>query len=363
GSLLLRQFTQAGSTAQNLTLTGTGSLIFGPSSSFGGNVTSVSPTLFYNGCTFNGTVIAAKNGTTSDASNGNNIFNGPFTVTNTGTGYFMMGNGSPDLWQSTATFNNQSPANHMYIAYNSTGNIFNGDVAFNNQPGTTGLWIYPNTYGTNTQYNGNISVSNINGGGVYFSNGSGTAVLANGKTISAGAGGFSSGGLIFRSFTQSGSGAAQNIVTTGTSYIQYGNAATFNAALNSSSPGLFFNSSTFNGTVNCTKTGTTNDQSQGNNIFNGTSTFINNGTGYLMMTNNTADAYNNDVTFVQNNTGAVYPNYNNNSTYTGSITVTSPSATAITFGSGNGTAILSGSAVQYMNATGGTATPVFTRLI
>src|ERR1700743_2753815 len=115
--------------------------------------------------------------------------------------------------------------------------------------------------------------------------------------------------MIFRSFTQSGPGAAQNIVTTGTSYIQYGNAATFNAALTSSSPGLFFNSSTFNGTVNCTKTGGTNDQSQGNNIFNGASTFINSGTGYLMMTTNTADAHNNDVTFVQNNNGSVYPNY------------------------------------------------------
>jgi len=363
GTLLLRQFTQTGSTAQSLTLTGTGSLVFGPSSLFGGNVTSASPTLFYNGCTFNGTVIATKNGATSDASSGNNIFNAPFTVTNTGAGYFLMGNGNPDLWQSTATFNNQSTANHMYIAYYGSGNIFNGDVVFNNQPGATGMWMYVNQYGASTQFNGNISVSNIGGAGVYFGNGWGTAVLANGKTISAGPGGFNSGGLIFRNFTQSGAGAAQNIVTTGTSYIQYGNAATFNAALTSSSPGLFFNSSTFNGTVNCTKTGTTNDQSQGNNIFNGASTFINNGTGYLMMTNNTADAYNNDVTFVQNGTGAVYPNYNNNSTYTGTITVTSPSATAITFGSGNGTATLSGSAVQYMNATGGTATPVFTRLI
>jgi hypothetical protein len=363
GVLLLRQFTQVGATPQNLTLTGTGNLTFGPISSFGGNVTSVSPTLFFNGCTFNGTVIASKNGTTSDGSSGNNIFNGPFTVTNTGAGYFLMGNGNPDLWQSTATFNNQSPANHMYVAYNSTGNTFNGDVAFNNQPGATGLWIYPNMYGAGTQYNRNISVTNTGGGGVYFGNNTGTAVLANGYTISAGAAGFSSGGLIIRNFTQSGAGAAQNIVTTGTSYIQYGTAATFNAALTSSSPGLFFNSSTFNGTVNCTKTGATNDQSQGNNIFNGTATFINNGTGYLMMTNNTADAYNNDVTFVQNSTGAVYPNYNNNSTYTGSITVTSPSATAITFGSGNGTATLSGSAVQYMNATGSTPAPVFTRLV
>ena len=363
GTLLLRQFTQTGATPQGLTLTGTGSLVFGPSSSFGGNVTSVSPTLYFNGCVFNGTVTAAKNGATSDASSGNNTFNGPFTVTNTGAGYFLMGNGNPDLWQSTATFNNQSTANHMYIAYNSIGNIFNGDAIFNNQPGATGLWMYPNAYGSNTQFNGNISVSNVNGGGVYFGYGTGTSVLANGKTISAGAGGFTSGGLILRSFTQSGTGAAQNIITTGTSYIQYGTAASFDAALTSSSPGLFFNGGTFNGTVNCTKTGTTNDQSQGNNIFNGAATFANNGTGYLLMTANTADAYNNDVSFAQNNTGVVYPNYNYTSTYTGAITVTSPAGTAITFGAGTGTATLNGPGVQNINATGSTPTPVFTHLV
>jgi hypothetical protein len=363
GTLSLRQFTQAGAASQGLTLTGTGNLVFGPASAFGGNVTTVSPSLHFNGCTFNGTVIATKNGTTSDGSSGNNIFNAPFTVTNTGTGYFLMGNGNPDLWQSTATFNNLSAAQHFYVAYNSTGNIFNGDVVFNNQPGAANLWIYTNSYGVNTQFNGNISVVNVNGGGIYFGNNTGTAVLANGKAISVGAGGFTTGGLIFRNFTQSGTGAAQNITTTGTSYIQYGNNASFDAAMTSSSPGLFFNGGTFNGTVNCTKTGTTNDQSQGNNIFNGAATFTNNGTGYLLMTSGGPDAYNNDVSFVQNSTGIVYPNYNNNSNYTGSITVTSPAAAAITFGSGNGTATLSGSAVQNINSAGSTPTPVFARLV
>jgi hypothetical protein len=126
---------------------------------------------------------------------------------------------------------------------------------------------------------------------------------------------------------------------------------------------LYFNNVKFNGTVNCTKTGSSSDQSQGNNIFNGVSTFINNGTGYLLMTANTPDAYNNDVAFVQNNTGLIYPNYNNNSTYAGNISVTSPAATAITFGSGTGTATMTGSGIQNMNATGSTPTPVFTRLV
>jgi hypothetical protein len=363
GTLLLRQFTQTGATPQSLTLTGAGNLTFGPSSAFGGNTTTVSPTLFFNGCNFGGTVTSTKNGASNDGSLGNNSFGGAFSVTNTGTGYFLMGNGNPDLWQSTAVFNNLSAAQHMYIAYNSTGNIFNGDVTFNNQPGTTGLYIYPNQAGINTQFNGNINVVNVNGAGVYFGSGTGTATLASGGTIVVGAAGFNSGSLIFRNFTQAGSGTAQNITTTGTSNIQFNSNNTFAGPVTSSSPGLFFNGTTFNGLVNCTKTGPTNDNSQGSNIFNAPATFTANGTGYLLMTNNTPDAYNSDVKFVQTSTGRIYPNYNGNSTYAGNLMITSPAATAITFGSGTGTATLTGTGGQNISITAGTPTPVFTRLV
>lgn len=362
GTLLLSRFTQTGPTPQNLTLTGTGNLTFGPSSAIGGNIITASPSLLFNGCNFGGTVTSLKNGTTNDGSNGNNIFNGAFAVTNTGAGYLLLGNGNPDTWQSTASFTNLSTGQHMYIAYNSTGNVFNGDVVFTNQPGSSGLWLYPNYYGVNTQFNGNITVNNVNGAGVYFGPSTGNATLASGMSVSIGASGFNAGGLIFRNFVQSG-GTAQNMTSTGTSYIQYGGNASFDGPVTSSSPGLLFNGTTFNGTVNASKTGSTNDQSQGNNTFNVAATFTNSGTGYLMMTNNYPDSYNGDVKFVQNSTGLVYPNYNNNSAYTGSISVTSPAATAMTFGAGNGTAILSGSAVQNIDATGSTPTPVFTRLV
>jgi hypothetical protein len=366
GTLLLRQFTQSGPTTQGLTLTGTSNLTFGPSSAFGGNVTTVSPTLLFNGCIFNGTVTSAKNGTSSDASSGNNVFNSPFTVTNTGAGYLMMGNGNPDLWQSTAVFNNFSTAQHMYIAYNSTGNTFNGDVTFNNQPGSTGLWIYSNYYGVNTQYNGNIIAENVNGGGIYFGPGTGTATLAGSGSVNIGPAGFNSGSLVFKSFAQSNSASAQNMTTTGTSTIQYGPAATFNGTLTSSSPGLLFNGGVFNGVVNCTKTGTSNDPSAGGNTFNGVSTLTDNGTGYLLMGSSGADTYNGNISFVQSNsTGKIYPNYNINSFYAGNLTITSPTATAITFGANTGTATFSGSGVagQTITATAGTATPVFTRLV
>jgi len=363
GTLLLRQFTQTGATVQSLTLTGTSNLTFGPLSSIGGNITTVSPTLLFNGCTFGGTVTSTKNGTTSDWSSGNNVFDGPFTVTNTGSGFLLMGNGNPDLWQSTATFNNLSSASHMYVAYNSTGNTFNGDVVFNNQPGNTGLWIYSNTNGPNTQFNGNIFVENVAGAGVYFGQGTGSATLAGSGSVSAGSAGFTSGGLVFQNFTQSNAGAAQNITLTGTAYIQYGINATFNGPVTSSSPGLLFNSSTFNGTVNATKTGTSNDASTGNNTFNGVSTFTDNGTGYLMMSNSGPDVYNANTSFVQSNTGRVYPDYNYNGTYAGNVTVTSPAATAITFGGGAGTATFASATGQSISATSGTPVPVFARLV
>ncbi|HVM88997.1 MAG TPA: T9SS type A sorting domain-containing protein [Puia sp.] len=361
GTLLLKQFSQIGSTSQSLTLTGTANLTFGPTSAFGGNITTVSPALYFNGCIFSGTVNSTKNGSTNDGSSGNNTFNGAFTVTNTGSGYFAMGITYPDTWQSTATFNNYSTGQHMYIAHNSSGNIFNGDVTFNNQPGSTNLWIYSNYYGANTQFNGNINIVNVNGAGIYFGASSGSAALASGNTIIIGASGFNYGGLIFRNFVQNGSGTAQNITTSGSSYIQFSSGTIFNGPLTSSSPGILFNGATFNGTVNSTKTGSTNDQSAGGNIFNGASTFTNTGTGYLMMTNTSADAYNGDISFVKSNTGLIYPNYNNSSTYMGNLNVSSN--TAITFGSGNGTAVFGGSANQNMNATGGTPAPVFTRLI
>jgi len=306
---------------------------------------------------------STKNGTSNDGSVGNNTFNAPFAVTNTGTGYFLMGNGSPDIWQSTASFTNQSPSAHLYTACNSTGNIFNGDVTFNNQAGNTNLWIYTNSYGVNTQFNGNIFVGNTTGAGVYFGANTGTETLAGSGSIGVSSLGFTAGTLQLKNFTQATAGTPQNITTTGTSIIQFGPAASFAGPVTSSSGGMLFNSSTFNGTVNSTKTGGTNDQSPGNNTFNAQSTFTNSGSGYLEMTYSGGDTYNGDVTFVKNGSGALSPNYNNTGTYNGNVTVTSPSASAITFGSGSGTALFSGSSTQTINATAGSATPVFTRLM
>ncbi|MHA4811081.1 T9SS type A sorting domain-containing protein [Flavitalea flava] len=363
GYLILKQFTQAGNAPINLTLSSTATYLqYGPASSLGGDVTSTSPGLYFQGCTFNGSATCLKNGASNDASIGNNVFNGVATMTDAGSGYLLFGNGNADQFNTTATFNNTG-SNAIYVAYNSPNNYFGGVATFNNTPtANTQIYVSPNS--TGTVFANNIIVNSTSGQGILFcsGNGSATATLAAGRTISVGAGGFSSGTLLLRQFTQTG-GTAQNITLTGTGNLTFGPLSNFGGNVTSFSPALFFNGCIFSASVNSTKTGTTNDQSAGNNTFNGAGTFTNTGTGYLLMTVTTPDIYNGNAAFVQANTGLVYPNYNGNSNYNGNLTVTSPSGTAITFGSGTGTATLSGSAGQTINASGGTPAPVFTRLI
>ncbi len=359
GSLLLKQFTQSGATPQNIPLTGTATLIFGPSAAFGGNVTASSPSLYFNGCTFSGIVNAVKTGSSNDASSGSNIFNAATTLTNSGAGYLLFGNGNADQFNSNATFNNTG-SNHIYVAYNSSNNIFGGVTTFNNTP-TANTGIYISSYSAGTVFNDNITVTSTAGQGVQFCTGntSATAILVAGKTVTIGGGGFSAGSLLLRQFTQSGS-TAQNIALTGTGTLIFGPSAAFGGNLTASSPSLYFNGCTFSGTVNATKTGTVNDASNGGNIFNNTTSLINNGTGYLLMTNSSPDTYNGDISFIKNNTGLVYPNYNQSGNYGKNLTITS--ATTITLGAGSGTAIFNGTGAQDITVTTGTPTLVFTRL-
>lgn len=361
GYVILRQFTQLGNTPINLTLGNTATYLqFGPSSAIGGNLTSSSPGLFFNGCTFSGTVNAVKTGTTNDASSGKNIFNGISIITNAGSGYLLMGNGNEDVFNAAATFNNTG-TNNLHVAYNSSNNIFAGVTTFNNTPaGNNG--IYVSSYSTGTLFNENIIVTSTNGAGVQFCSGNSTATttLAANKTIGIGGAGFSSGTLLLKQFTQAGT-TSQNLTLTGTGSLVFGPDASFGGTVTSSSPGLNFNGGTFNGVVYSVKNGISNDLSRGNNLFNATSTFINNGSGYLLMTNAAPDTYNADVTFIKNGAGAVYPNYNQNGNYAGNVNISS--STAITFGTNTGTAIFTGTSAQNISVVSGTPTPVFRRLV
>lgn len=361
GYVILRQFTQLGNAPVTLTLGNTANYLqFGPSSAIGGNLISSSPGLFLNGCTFSGTVNASKTGTTSDASSGKNTFNAATIITNAGSGYLLLGNGNEDVFNAAATFNNTG-TNNVYVAYNSSNNIFGGVTTFNNTPLGNNA-IYVSSYSAGTVFNENIIVTSTSGAGVIFCSGNSTATatLAASRIIGIGGPGFSSGTLLLRQFTQVGV-TAQNLSLTGTGNLVFGPSSSFGGSVTSSSPGLNFNGGTFDGAVYGVKTGSSNDGSSGNNVFNAASTFVNNGSGYLLMTNSSADTYNADVTFIKNGTGPVYPNYNQIGNYAGNVNISS--STAITFGANNGTAIFTGSGGQNISVVSGTPTPVFSRLM
>lgn len=360
GYLQLGRFTQLGNVAMNLPLTGTSSLIFGPSSVIGGDVTSTSASLYFNGCEFSGTVTSTKNGPVNNASGGNNIFNGNVVMTNSGAGYLLFGNGNNDQFNAAATFNNLGSSN-IFVAYHSNNNVFGGVTTFNNNP-TANTGIFVSYYSAGTQFNEDIVVNSSNGQGVQFCNGNTTAsaALAAGKTISIGGVGFSAGTLLLKQFTQTGT-TSQNINITGNGNLTFGPGSAFDGNITSTSASLYFNGTVFNGFLNSTKNGSANDQSLGGNTFNKPATFINNGTGYLLMTRLNADNYNDNVDFIQNSTGLIYPNYGQTGTYSGNLNIASPST--ITFGASSGIAIFNGSGAQNITAVAGTPIPVFTRMI
>ena len=214
------------------------------------NITSSSISI--RNTTFQGSVTIIKTGSSSDASNGNNIFNAPVTITNAGTGNIYWGNGNADRFNSAATFNNTGNAN-LYIAHNSSNNLFDGTTTFNNAPAAnTGIYVSWNSAAT--VFNNNIIVSSTSGSGVQFCGGNTTAsaTLSTGHIIAIGTGGFSSGALLLRQFTQSGS-MPLNLWADGSAEIRLGPSGNFGGPLTVSAPNVYASTSVFDKAVTLTK--------------------------------------------------------------------------------------------------------------
>lgn len=96
GNLSLARLTQAGGTAQSITLAGnnTATLTLGPASSFSGALTISTPSIIFNASSFQA-VTVTKTGSQVDNSRGGNTFNGIMTVNNQG-GDFAMGTTAAD---------------------------------------------------------------------------------------------------------------------------------------------------------------------------------------------------------------------------------------------------------------------------
>ena len=126
GTLYFRNFTQTGATAQALTLTGTARITL-YDASWGGDVDFIAPRITTRGTTYSGTADLEKNGAGNDGSAGGNNFVGNTTLTNSGTGEFNMGNGSPDTFGNDLDMTNSGTSN-MRLAYVSAGNTVGGNL-------------------------------------------------------------------------------------------------------------------------------------------------------------------------------------------------------------------------------------------
>jgi hypothetical protein len=274
GDLRLKSFTTSGTTAQTLTLTGSAALYIEAGCSFGGNITFTTPQVFLNGATFSGTSTISKTGTTSNQSLGGNTFTGAASISNSGSGDLILGVSNPDVFSSTSTFSN-SGSGTMFVAQLASGTLFNDNV---------------------------VVTSTGSSRGIRFGQSGGTSVLASGKTITIGGGGFTAGSLRLRGLTQNGSTSQTLSIASGTAQLYLEANTTFNGSVNFSFPQIFLSGTTFNNTTTITKNGSTDNTGSGGNTFNAAVTLANTGSGRLTTGNSSADTFNGALTL--NSTGS-----------------------------------------------------------
>lgn len=333
GRLLLRYFTQLGTTAQNLVFTGNGILYLGPFSTFNGNVDFRTPQIYLNDCTYNGTAYLEKKGGGSNFGNGGNIFNGVTTLVNSGTALFVTAASVADTFNMDVTLTNTG-----------TSSIGLADIA------------------PVTRFNGNIIVNSTAGVGITIGyNNAASASMVEGRTISVGGTGVTGGSVEIRHFTQgtTAGGTAQNLTFTGTGILRIGPGCIFNGNVNFTAPQIYLNGCTYNGTATMNKNGNTATSSNGANIFNGTTSLTNSSTAQWILGNTTGDTYNAPVTFIQSSSGALSPAYNSSNYFSSDITINSTAV--ITFGSGTGIVECTGGTNQTL--TSASSIPVIQRLV
>jgi hypothetical protein len=326
GDLRIRNLTVSGTTAQSLTLSGTASIYIESGVSFGGNVTFSSPQVFLNGATYSGTSNITKTGSTSNQSLGGNTFTGAATISNSGSGDFILGVSNPDNFSSTASFSNTG-----------SGTIFVAQVA------------------TGTIFSNNIEVSSSGSSkGVRFGQSGGTAILSSGRTITIGAGGFSAGSLRLRGFVQSGSTAQTLDVASGNAQLYLESSTIFNGDISFNFPQVFLNGFTANGTATITKNGATDNSGSGGNTFSGVTSISNTDSGRLRLGNVSPDIFGNNVTLSSSGSSSIQIAHGaTGTTFAGNITLNSSgTSSGIFFGENGGTSSLADTKTLIIGGSG-----------
>ena len=270
------------------------------------------------------------NNTTSNANNqiyvcraGNLTIGGDVTLNNMSSGatsdFYLSNNGNGvleiagDLDMTNA--GTGATTQRMWIGVNGSVTV-HGDIDATNNTAATNSEIFFNYNGTGT-YNGNISLESLLAGcdGVRFGQNGGSSTLAVGRTVSFGAGGFVSGDMRFRNFTQLGT-TGQVLLATGTARISnqdsdWGGPVQFTA------PRIYTTGTVYNDSTILEKTGTTDDNSPGGNVFLRNVYLTNSGSRQLLMGNGNPDSCMMNLTLVNAGTHNMYFAYNSAGNYVG----------------------------------------------
>lgn len=128
GELHLRNISQAGGTAQTLTLTGTATLN-SYDSQWSGNVSFTSPRILSRGSTYSGTVLIHKTSTGTDNSEGGNTFNQFAEIRNSSASSMMDANTLANNFLSHVLYRTTSTG--TILPSNNVASNYHGDIRFN----------------------------------------------------------------------------------------------------------------------------------------------------------------------------------------------------------------------------------------
>ncbi|MEZ4921687.1 MAG: T9SS type A sorting domain-containing protein [Crocinitomicaceae bacterium] len=249
--------------------------------------------------------------------NGSIDFDNNVSITNNGSGTtsrVIIANASTSLVTIDGTFNfaqNSSASNDAQAYLGNNGDItFNGVTTIINACGSnlSDIFCNDNPNSSNT-YNENLvlSCTDPSSDGIRFGQSGGNGTLAATKTVSLGVGGFISGDLRFRNFTQIGP-TAQSLNCTGTARI-YNYDSNWGGDVIFIAPQMLTRGTTYNGTSYLEKTSIGNDQSIGGNLFVGNSELRHTGADQFLMGNGTADVWQSDLIVVNSGAGNMYIAY------------------------------------------------------
>jgi len=293
-------------------------------------------------------------GNTLDILNGSTI-SGEVTVAN-GTDSEVIVNGN-------STVTNLGSGTTSYIYLGEYGDVtFNGALSISNSSTATNSSVFCNDRANSIgNYNENIMVEStvVNNDGVNFGRNGGSGTLAATKVISVGAGGFVSGNLLFRNFTQIGP-TDHTLLATGTSRI-YNRDSNWGGNVDFRAPRMFTRETTYNQTSYLEKTGGVGDDNcPGGNLFVGDAVLKNSGSSYFLHGSSFPDVCQGSLDLINTGSNRLYFAYNSvGNTVAGDVSMSNTgigSNTSIILSSGGASTMeIAGDCSAINNATSTTS--------